>query len=506
MKVGDRIANRYEVEDLLGSGGMSSVFRAFDTGLERRVALKVLHEHFSDDPEYVERFRREAQAIARLSHPNIVTVIDRGEYEGRQFIVFEHVAGENLKELVEREGPLAVPQALALTHQVARGLAFAHEHGIVHRDVKPQNVLVNDDGAVKVTDFGIARSLERDEGLTMTGTLLGTSDYIAPEQARGEPVDERSDQYSLGVLLYELLTGCVPYEGENFMTVAVKHLRDPVPSLRGARPDVSPRVEAVVRRAMAKRPEDRFPSTEALIAALETCMAEERAAGARDDGRTEIVTVAPPEATTPPTRTDVVRPAPTFEPPAAPARPRRRGRRSVVGAALVAFAVGGAALVLVLTLRGGGGGATQADAAAAGGGARSVELTAVHDYDPAGDQQEHPTDVPKATDGNQATFWTTETYRSFQKPGVGLVLDARRPVVLTALTVTSDEPGWTAVIRASSSETGGFTDVSASRTAASRTLFRIDTRGQAYRYYLLWITNPNGRAHVNEVQARAAAT
>ena len=159
---------------------MSEVYRARDTVLDRPVALKFLHERLAGDEDYLERFRREARAAAQLNHPNIVTVIDRGEFEGRQFIVFEHVEGENLKELSEREGQLPVDRALALVHQVARGLAFAHDHGVVHRDVKPHNVIIAEAGVAKVTDFGIARSVEPADGLTETGTLLGTSEYIAP--------------------------------------------------------------------------------------------------------------------------------------------------------------------------------------------------------------------------------------------------------------------------------------------------------------------------------------
>ena len=162
---------------------MSSVYRAHDELLDRKVALKILHSHYSEDEEYVERFRREARSVARLSHPNIVTVIDRGEEDGRQFIVFEYVPGENLKELVDRSGALPVRRALELALQVARGLAFAHDQGLVHRDVKPQNVLLNGEGEAKVTDFGIARSLDVEHGMTQTGTVLGTSNYIAPEQA-----------------------------------------------------------------------------------------------------------------------------------------------------------------------------------------------------------------------------------------------------------------------------------------------------------------------------------
>ena len=186
--VGKTVAERYELEELVGTGGMSSVYRAHDTLLERNVALKVLHDQYTADDEFVERFKREARAVAQLSHPNIVTVIDRGEDDGCQYIVFEYIHGENLKELVVRKGRLSVRAALELASQVARGLAFAHQQGVVHRDVKPQNVLLNGDGQAKVTDFGIARTLTVD-GVTHTGTVMGTSNYIAPEQASWQPVD-----------------------------------------------------------------------------------------------------------------------------------------------------------------------------------------------------------------------------------------------------------------------------------------------------------------------------
>src|SRR5437764_15250682 len=183
--VGELIAGRYELEELVGSGGMSSVYRAHDKLLERTVALKILQEQFTRDDDYVERFRREARAVAQLAHPNIVTVIDRGEQDGRQFIVFEYVDGMNLKELMEHEGPLSSREAIELALQVARGLGFAHEQGLVHRDVKPQNVILDADGRAKVTDFGIAHAVDVD-GLTITGTIMGTSNYIAPEPARGQ--------------------------------------------------------------------------------------------------------------------------------------------------------------------------------------------------------------------------------------------------------------------------------------------------------------------------------
>ena len=227
--VGEVLADRYELEELVGTGGMSSVFRAHDRLLDRKVALKILHLHYSRDDDYVERFQREARSVAALSHPNIVTVIDRGEHEERQFIVFEYVEGENLKRLIERRGPgTGGERARARDPDRARPLVRAPA-GAVHRDVKPQNVLLNGDGRAKVTDFGIARSLNVQHGMTQTGTVLGTSDYIAPEQAQGQRVDEHTDVYSLGVVMYELLTSEVPFPGENFVAVAMRHINEEPP-------------------------------------------------------------------------------------------------------------------------------------------------------------------------------------------------------------------------------------------------------------------------------------
>jgi serine/threonine protein kinase len=479
--IGELLAGRYELQAVVGSGGMSSVYRARDTVLERTVAIKILHEHFSGDPAYVERFRREARALAQLNHPNIVTVIDRGEYEGRQFIVFEHVEGDNLKELIEREGQLPVDQALGLVHQVARGLAFAHEHGVVHRDVKPHNVLIDEDGVAKVTDFGIARSLEPADGLTETGTLLGTSEYIAPEQASGHRVDDRSDQYSLAAVLYELLAGEPPYTGQNFMAVALKHLQDPVPSVRDVRPDVSPRLDAIVARALAKRPEDRFPSTDAFMAALEAARADTDSAPAADVGHTQII---PPHGPLPP-RTE-------------------RSRRGIpLPIVLALIAVGVAALVLALVIAGGGTESLTGNGGGEGGSGSGdrVRLSAFGDFDPDGDGTEHPETVATVTDGNAGTFWTTETYSNFDKPGVGIMLDARNAVELSKVTVTTDTPGFTAVIEASSEPDGGFKTVSNSQTVEDQTTF--DLEGGSYRYYLIWITSLNGRAHINEVKAQS---
>src|SRR5256886_2727662 len=203
---------------------MSSVYRAHDKLLERRVALQLPDEECTGDGDSVERLRREARSVAELSHADIVPVCDGGEEDGRQFIVFEYVDGENLKALIEREGPLPEHEALGLVLQIARALSFAHQNGLVHRDVKPQNVLLDDEGRAKVTDFGIARSLDVQAGITQTGTVMGTSDYIAPEQARGAKATVQTDIYSLGAVLYELLIGEVPYRGDNFVAIAMRRI------------------------------------------------------------------------------------------------------------------------------------------------------------------------------------------------------------------------------------------------------------------------------------------
>src|SRR5438445_5734256 len=278
---------------------MSSVYRAHDTLVERNVALKILHAHYTSDDEFVERFKHEARMVAQLSHPNIVTVIDRGEGSGRQCIVFEYIDGENLKELVVRKGRLSVRDALELALQTARGLAFAHQHGLVHRDVKPQNVLLNGDGQAKVTDFGIARPLDVD-GVTQTGTVMGTSNYIAPEQASGQPVDVQTDVYSLGVVLYELLAGDVPFPGDNFVSVALKHVNEPPPNLLDVRKNVPLRVAAAVDRALEKDPAARFPTMDAFAAELEACLLALDSPGDVDAGAT--IVAGEPVAARPPRR------------------------------------------------------------------------------------------------------------------------------------------------------------------------------------------------------------
>ncbi len=493
MVVGDLISERYELEELVGTGGMSSVYRAHDRLLERKVALKVLHQQYADDEEYVERFRREARSVAQLSHPNIVTVIDRGESDGRQFIVFEYVDGDNLKALVERSGALPVATAVSLAHQVARGLAFAHEQGIVHRDVKPQNVLMNGDGRAKVTDFGIARSLDVAHGVTQTGTVLGTSDYIAPEQAQGQRVSVQTDVYSLGVVLWELLTGEVPFPGENFVAVAMRHINEEPPGVRERRPDASPRLEAALRRAMAKDPADRFPSMDAFCAELEDCLGElDRHPAETDTGATMVVPVQP-------------RPGPgRAVRPQGPARARGRVPwLPLTLAAVLAAAAIAAAVVAWQHARGGGGAAGGATATST---SASIELQALGAWDPPpGDGSEHDAEAPRAVDGDASTYWTTSTYfdaPSLGKPGVGLLLDAGKQVDPSTLGVVTDTPGFTAEIEAGEARDGPFHAVSASKQVDGQTVF--DLHDATARYFVVWITKLGGGyrlAHVNEIKA-----
>ena len=482
---GEVVAGRYELEELVGSGGMSSVYRALDRLLERNVALKILHPHYGDDAEYVERFRREARAVAQLSHPNIVTVIDRGEADGQQFIVFEYIDGESLKQLVDRNGPLPARRAIELGLQVADALAFAHQAGLVHRDVKPQNVLVTEDGEAKVTDFGIARSLDVEHGVTQTGTVLGTSNYLSPEQARGQTVTPATDVYSLGVVLYELLTGDVPFPGENFVAVAMKHINEPPPSLLEQRPDVPVRVVHAIERALAKDPADRFPTMEAFAAELRACLAE---LGHPDAARTFI------------TQSTVLEES----------RPRRahtaHRSRSPLYALLVLLAAA-AVVAAVLVLRGSNSDKSSQGGSGSGSGGAVISLSGVTGYDPEGTDGEHNADAPKATDGNSGTAWQTEHYASPAfgglKHGVGLALDAGSARGVKTITVQTDTPGFTAEVLATNSLSTTHAAVdSGPRTVAGRTVFTL--RGAKARYYIIWITNLGHGlwADVNEVTAR----
>ena len=286
--LGTTLSGRYRLEARIGAGGMSTVYRALDETLERQVAIKLMNREVASDSDQLERFRREARAVAQLSHPHVVGVIDAGEDESRPYIVFEYVEGETLKERIRRQGRLPINEAVAYAIEIARALGAAHARHIVHRDVKPQNVLIDEEGSAKVTDFGIARTLD-EEGLTADGRVLGTTDYVSPEQALGQRVTGQSDLYSLGVVLYEMLTGEVPFKGESQVAVAMKHVREQMPDVQAKRPEVSAALAAVVDTATAKRQEDRYANDAELIADLEDALAIETARAGSATG--EVTTV-----------------------------------------------------------------------------------------------------------------------------------------------------------------------------------------------------------------------
>jgi beta-lactam-binding protein with PASTA domain/predicted Ser/Thr protein kinase len=265
------VDGRYRIISRIGSGGMADVYCAEDTQLGRNVALKLLYRRFAEDAEFVERFRREASSAAGLQHPNVVQVFDRGEWDGTYYIAMEFLEGRNLKQVVRDHGALEPALAADIVLQILKAARFAHRRGVVHRDIKPHNVIVDDEGRAKVTDFGIARAGASD--MTETGSIMGTAQYLSPEQAQGHPVDARSDLYSIGIVLYELLTGVLPFDAESPVTIALKQVsEDPVPPAQ-LNPAVPPALDAVVRRALRKDPAERYPDADAFIAALEGAMA-----------------------------------------------------------------------------------------------------------------------------------------------------------------------------------------------------------------------------------------
>jgi eukaryotic-like serine/threonine-protein kinase len=487
--IGTLISERYRLDEKIGSGGMSSVYRAFDPTLERWVAIKLMHRDISHDPDQLERFRREARAVARLNHPHIVTVIDAGEDDGAPYIVFEYVEGETLKERIRRLGRLPVSEAVAYAIEIGRALECAHVNRLVHRDVKPQNVLIDPDGRAKVTDFGIARSLEA-QGLTATGRVLGTTDYVSPEQALGHEVTGQSDIYSLGIVLYEMLTGEAPYKADTQVAVAMKHVRDPLPDVQRRRPEISASLARVVERATAKETQNRYEDVGQMVHDLEEVLAIEAARTGQTTG----------EATT------VLKSLSGDTADFAPARMRRPKRALALSLLLVAALAAAGIFLATRTEEGPGRPVVKKPH-----GLTEVRLAgnAASDYDPEGDNRESPEAARNAIDGIRSTNWDTESYQGgfagSNKSGVGLYVDAGRLIAARGLALVTATPGFTATVYASETvppNLKGWTKVSSPAKVNEDHTFRIRTGGHLYRNYLLWISElPSGKekAEVQEL-------
>ena len=478
--IGTVLSGRYRLEAKLGSGGMSTVYLARDQTLDRQVAVKVMHREMSEQADQLERFRQEARAVAKLSHPNVVAVIDAGEDGGHPYIVFEYVAGETLKQRVNRDGALEPQEAIAYAIEIARGLSVAHARRMVHRDIKPQNILIDAEGRAKLTDFGISRQLEQD-GMTATGRVLGTTDYVAPEQAMGRGADQRSDIYSLGVVLYEMLVGQVPFAADSQVGVAMKHVNEELPDVQALRPELSAASALVVERATAKDPAKRYADIGEMIDDLSTALEVEAArAGSTTGEATSVLEAVPPAK-------------------------RKLSTRARWSWGLAALVVLIAAAVVVIILVDSSGNTPVVGKNESGTPPKStgapVALEEATDYDPEGDGEEDPETVELAIDGNPTgTAWSTEHYdsptfagtKTGPDPGVGIYVTSKAAATPKTMKILSPTPGWEAQIFAAAAgppeeieewgePVGEVTD------AAKEEEVQLHLAGAA-KYFLIWFT------------------
>jgi serine/threonine-protein kinase len=475
------LGGRYELERELGAGASSTVWQAFDSELERRVAIKVLTPALAGEPEKLERFRREARALAKLGHPHIVTVIDTGEEQGSPFIVLEYIGGETLKKRIERGGRLAIGDALAYAIEVAHALAAAHERGIVHRDVKSQNILIDPDGGAKLTDFGIARS-GGENALTLGGHVVGTTDYVSPEQALGHEVTGQSDLYSLGVVLYEALTGGVPFSAPSRLAVATMHVREEIPDVQRERPGVSAALAATLDRATAKQLERRYPDAQALIGDLEQALAIETArSGSASGAANAVLRTLPPGA-----RSQV------------PLRVRHPHSTalSIAAAALIAAAI---ALLSLARVHSGGAGGAALGAVEVPVSLSGASATA---YNPFGRARRDASAAALVLDDKPGTFWATNRYAGGRlgQPGVGIYVTLKRPLVASELLLGTPTPGlgvqiWAATAPAAYAPGSpqllgrlGWQLLGEAGDVGALTAIALNDPRRSFRDYLVWIT------------------
>jgi serine/threonine-protein kinase len=472
------LGGRYELTERIAGGGMAAVWKAHDQILDRMVAVKVLHDHLAADEGFRERFRREAISAAKLTHPHVVSLYDTGTDGDQVYLVMEFVDGSTLKEVIAQRGRLDPGRAASIGEKVGCALDYAHRRGLVHRDVKPANILIGDDGSVKVADFGIAKADENEGDLTKTGTVLGTAAYVAPEQITGDArIDGRADQYGLGCMLYEALTGRQPFKGESAVATAALRLdTQPLP-LRNVCPDLPRGLDAIVMRAMSLAPGDRYPATGDLADALaafadaDTASTAALAAGAAGNGRSDrTISLRRPVPET--AGTGAADPAPVSQPDTA----RRRGNRApapspaassptpqtvrwLLPAALVVLLAG---TLIGFALLNGNGVSPASDGSdpgdAAGGipaeqpAGRPYDVAAITAFDPQGDGSENDEQLPALLDDDRATTWQTETYNSadfggLAKQGVGFVLDLGQPQTVTDVRVVAETTGLSYEVR-----------------------------------------------------------
>jgi serine/threonine-protein kinase len=451
---------------------MATVWRARDDVLARTVAVKILHHHLAEDEAFLERFRREALAAARLTHSNIVSIFDSGsevpeEGPERHFIVMEFCGGGTLASVLEKEGHLAPERVASIGATICEALSYAHRNEVVHRDVKPANVLIAADGTLKVADFGIAKAAFVARDVTTTGSILGTVAYLSPEQARGEEPDARSDLYALGIVLYELLVGRQPFVGETQIATALMHVNTPPPPPRSIRAGVPKQLEAAIMKALAKAPDDRFRNADEMKDALLFTAS----------GAARTATFATPQPRIDPT----------------PSGPSGDVRWIVAALGLIALAI--AAAMIFSNAQDSpttGDEPGRGDSTAAGAG---IEVKAADDFDPHGGGEEHSEQVGLAFDGNPSTAWNTEGYNSslqaLNKAGVGLVFDLGSSVSVDRV-VLKGSADMTVELRATDQSDGDENsfELIDEKTTAGTTTF--DVGGQSGRYWLLWITSLPG--------------
>jgi hypothetical protein len=499
----ERVGGRYRLVRLLARGGMAEVWEAVDDVLARPVAVKVLLPHLAADEAFVTRFRREAVAAARLSHPHIVAIYDTCTDCDVEAIVMELVRGTTLRAVLDDRGPLPPKAALDIAVQVADALHAAHRQGLIHRDVKPGNILLSDDGRVLVADFGIAKAAEAASDLTEVGQVVGTAKYLSPEQVQGQDVDPRSDVYSLGVVLYEMLCGRPPFVSDNATATAVARLtRDPEPpsSLQATIP---PRLEAVVLRALARDPAARYATAGDLRAALLGIDLD------RPDDMTAFVPTAAGAAPLVDHDPTPVPPAPA----AGPTRRRKRNRAPWVVAGLVGLTLALVALAVaqsgVLDDEGTGPGAAPAEPGESG---RELDIVEAQAFDPLGGGGEHDGEAPLVHDGDPSTAWTTEQYRSELaqlKDGVGIWVQVDGPAELGELSVLSPTEGWTAEVYVAESPASSLEGWGAPVAGTDGPVsgdHTFDLGGASGGAVLLWFTDVGdaGQAEVTEIVVRGA--